>query len=199
MRCRECKALLWDYLDGELSDAGRTSVETHLAACAQCSLAHERLRAFPLQPSQLTAVPPPPDFTTRLMRRIEPLPPPRELAGVGERNGAFGSAIGVILACSSAAAAVTLGLLSLSAMALLTGGPPPARLYSAGEPIDRIANALGVWIAAQFWALLSWPVLIALCGMQVVLATLWFRIVVAPQRRTPPGYGAARGPLPRRR
>jgi len=78
MRCRECESLLWSYVDGELAEGQRQTVEGHLAGCPRCTLAFERLRAFPLRLGHLTAVAPPPDFTTRLMRRIEPLPPPRE-------------------------------------------------------------------------------------------------------------------------
>jgi hypothetical protein len=60
MRCRECRALLWGYIDRELSDSQQEAIVQHLADCNGCALAHERLRAFPLRPNQMTAVTPPP-------------------------------------------------------------------------------------------------------------------------------------------
>lgn len=184
MRCRECRALLWSYVDCELAGQQHRAVEQHLDGCAPCRLAHERVRVFPLQIGHVSAVPPPPDFTARLMRRIEVLPPPSELHPVDppRRISPFGGATGAILAFSAAAAAVLLGLLSSSFLALLDGRETPAALVNADLPLQSIAVALGGWLAAQVWAILSWPVLLALWGMQVVLAMLWFR-VVAPRRR----------------
>ena len=188
MRCRECDALLWSYVDRELPEAQRAAVEEHLAGCARCALALERTRAFPLRIGQMTAVPPPPDFTVRLMRRIEPLPPPCELVGVlraAGGGGRPGGALGVVLAFSAAAAAVTLGLLSTAVMALLSDRPLPVPLPAVNTPVHSIADALNVRVAAELWTILSWPVLSALWGMLIVLATLWFRMAAA--RRREPG------------
>ncbi|MDP9375856.1 MAG: anti-sigma factor [Chloroflexota bacterium] len=184
MRCRECEALLWEYVDRELSDTQRRAVEAHLAGCLRCVLALERTRAFPLRISQMTAVPPPPDFTARLMRRIEPLPPPCDLVAVVNRGGGEGpaGALGVVLAFSAAAAAVTLGLLSTAVMALLSDRPLPVPLSDVNTWVRDIADALNVRVTAELWTLLSWPVLSALWGMLIVLAILWFRVAGSRRR-----------------
>ena len=37
LSCEEVVQLLWDYLDGELDDARRDRVRTHLATCDHCA------------------------------------------------------------------------------------------------------------------------------------------------------------------
>ena len=185
MRCRECEALLWSYVDGELVESRRRAIDAHLNACPRCALAFERLCAFPLRRGQLAVAAPPPDFTTRLMRRIEPLPPPRELA-LPPPPVPFRGAAGAVLAFASAAAALLLGLISTSALALLSGrslaGPLPIQWRT---PLDGITfsltDLLRLGAVAGVWMLFSWPVLAAVAGMLVVLALLWFRLV-APRR-----------------
>lgn len=184
MRCRECKALLWSYIDRELAEQQRRAVETHLNDCDACRFERERLLTFPLRVGDLPVVPPPPDFTARLMRRIEVLPPPNELqlGPRSSRGSPFDGAAGAILAFSVAAAAMVLGVVSTTFLALLDGR---ARLAPAGDaavPFQSIAAALGGWLAAQLSVILSWPVLLAFWGMQLVLAVLWFR-AIAPRRR----------------
>ena len=184
MCCRECRALLWSYVDRELSDSQQDAVVQHLADCNACALAHERLRAFPLHPNQMTAVAPPPDFTARLMRRIKVLPPPRQLAtmpGATARRDGLGGMAGALVALSAAAAALLLGLLSTCAVALLSGASFPLSA-APSLPLRGIVAAVGDWFTAEARVLLSWPVLLALCGMQLVLAILWLRVVV-PRRR----------------
>jgi len=184
MRCRECESLLWSYVDGELAEGQRQTVEGHLAGCPRCALALERLRAFPLRLGHLTAVAPPPDFTTRLMRRIEPLPPPRELAGLASTQG-YGplrGPMGAFLALASAAAAVLIGLFSTSALALLTGQQVASSFANAKFPQSfSIAQVLSLAWLGSVLLLLSWPVMAALGGMLAVLSLLWFRSV-APRR-----------------
>lgn len=184
MRCRECRALLWSYIDCELPVARQRAVETHLDACLSCRLAHERFLAFPLQVGNVSAIPPPPDFTTRLMRRIEVLPPPSELrlADHTQRGGAFGSAVGAVLAFSVAAAAVLLGLISTSLLALLNGRAVPISFSTSGGPLQSLVSGIGGWLATQLLLILSWPVLLALLGMQIALAALWFRVVTTRRR-----------------
>lgn len=181
MRCRECRSLLWGYIDRELPEQQRRAVETHLDDCGACRFERERLLAFPLRVGDLSTVPPPPDFTARLMRRIEVLPPPNELPQL-PHGGPFGGAFGAVLAFSVAAAAVMLGVISTSFLALLDGRVGSVSISDSDLPLQSIATAFGGWLATQLSAILTWPVLLALWGMQLVLAALWFR-VVAPRRR----------------
>ena len=186
MRCRECEASLWSYIDGELPEDRQRLVDDHLAGCARCTLALERLRAFPLRLGMPYAATPPPDFTARLMRRIEPLPPPRDLI-VPAHPLPFRGPFGAVVAFASAAAALLLGLISTSALALMSGRSLAGPLLSVRSqvPLNGISfSAADLWrlgTLAGVWMLFSWPVLAALAGILVVLALLWFRLV-APRR-----------------
>lgn len=44
MRCDEIRPMLSGYLDGELDEKSRQTVERHLATCANCRTEHERLK-----------------------------------------------------------------------------------------------------------------------------------------------------------
>lgn len=177
MRCRECESLLWIYLDDELPDAERRAVATHLATCSHCAQALDRLRAFPLRTARLQVVAPPPDFTARLMQRITPLPPPREIAAEQARLSNWHGPTGMVVAFTAAAAAIVLGLLSTTAIAFVSG----QRLaIVSGSSASGIANAIGAGVAVAFWQHLSWSIILALVGMLITLAVLWFR-VVAPR------------------
>ncbi|HEU5328594.1 MAG: anti-sigma factor family protein [Thermomicrobiales bacterium] len=181
MRCRECELLLWSYVDGELPAADRQAVSAHLAGCQQCSLALQRLRTFPLQPGQLPFVAPPPDFTMRLMQRITVLPSPHELAA---QQVALQSMVNtparMMIAFSAAAAAVLVGIISTAAMAMVSG----RAVINGGTMLARqnVANSLGNWFVTEYHLLFSWPVLVALVGMQFVLVVLWIG-VVAPRQQ----------------
>ncbi len=185
MRCRECEASLWSYLDGELPEDRQRLVDDHLATCARCALALEQLRDFPLRPGMFTAVPPP-DFTARLMRRIEPLPPPRDLV-LPAHPLPFRGPFGAVVAFASAAAALLLGLISTSALALMSGRSLAGPILSVRSQVPwngipfSTADLWRLGTLAGVWVLFSWPVLAALAGMLVVLALLWFRLVV-PRR-----------------
>src|SRR5207248_404582 len=119
------------------------TVEGHLAGCPRCALALERLRAFPLRLGHLTAVAPPPDFTTRLMRRIEPLPPPRELAGLASAQG-YGplrGPMGAILALASAAAGARPGPLADCGLWIADCGVGRRRRQRATRPARAIPQS----------------------------------------------------------
>lgn len=196
MRCRECESLLWSYIDDELPESQRQALASHLAECPFCGAAHDELRAFPLQVGNLRAVPPPPDFTARLMQRIAPLPTPQELSLQGQRPRLDGwnRPLGALMAFSAAAAAIFLGLISTAMLALANGQPLPR--IETGNSASGIANAIGVGVVVAFWQHLSWPIVAALAGMLAVLVFLWLRVV------TPQGWADQRQglrPLPRRR
>lgn len=177
MRCRECESMLWIYLDGELPDAERRAVAMHLAGCPRCAQALDQLRAFPLRTTRLQVMAPPPDFTARLMQRITPLPSPQELATQHARTSGWHGPMGMAVAFSAAAAAIILGLISTTAIALAGGQRLPIQ---SGGSASGIANAIGAGVVIAFWQHLSWTIIIALIGMVVTLAVLWSR-VVAPR------------------
>lgn len=174
MRCRECESMLWVYLDDELPEGERRAVSSHLAGCPRCAQALDQLRAFPLQTARLHVVPPPPDFTARLMQRITPLPTPQELALQRDRPGGWQGPLGMAVAFSAAAAAIFLGLLSTAALALAGGQRLPLEF---GNSASGIANAIGAGVAVALWQHLSWAVIITLVGMVATLTILWFRVV----------------------
>jgi anti-sigma factor RsiW len=181
MRCRECESLVWEYLDDDLPEAQRRLVADHLATCPACTGLYRQMRSFPVPVGQLQAMPPPPDFTARLMQRITPLPTPNELAAQQARttrtyNGPFGT----MIAFAAAAAAILLGLVSTSAMAVFSG-----RTIVEGQPgsaDDPFYHALQVWVVDQVWPLITLPIVATLAVMLAALTLLWVR-VVAPRRR----------------
>ena len=46
MNCQEAMAVLWDYLDGELSTEREAAMRWHLEVCAPCLKHHAFERAF---------------------------------------------------------------------------------------------------------------------------------------------------------
>lgn len=46
LNCRDAMAVLWDYLDGELSTEREAAVRSHLEVCRPCLGHHEFERAF---------------------------------------------------------------------------------------------------------------------------------------------------------
>jgi len=68
MNCREVRALLSSYLDGEVDDAIRCSIDAHLAGCASCKSEFEAISK-----------------TVRMIRKLRDLDPgtkPEELPGL---------------------------------------------------------------------------------------------------------------------
>ncbi|MDP2857435.1 MAG: zf-HC2 domain-containing protein [Bacillota bacterium] len=67
MNCRDVRALLSCYLDGEVDDTVRQSIEAHLAGCAPCKSEFEAISK-----------------TVRMIRRLQDLDPgkkPEPFAG----------------------------------------------------------------------------------------------------------------------
>jgi len=176
MRCRECESLLWAFIDGELPPAQRQAVAEHLESCPQCSRAYEQLCAFPLQMGQLQMATPSADFSARVMERIALLPPPSQLAAQyeGRRPYPWSGPTGVVVAFA-AAAAIILGLIGTSALALLGGS------LAGGSGGGGIASSIGRGVVFSAWGHLSLPIGLALAAMLAILTVLWFR-VVAPRR-----------------
>lgn len=184
MRCRECEAVLWGYVDRELAPSELPVVEAHLRECARCAAALERVRAFPLHALKLRCAAPPLDFTERLMRRIESLPTPREYAPLNVRGGARRQLPMIVLAVSASAAAVLLGLLSTSLFALV------ARDLAAGQaPLDVPSlTAIGLADLTKIWSWFNgnssmvWSALVVLGLMVTVLTLLWQQLLESGSR-----------------
>lgn len=181
MRCRECEAVLWSYVDRELTLADRRAVEAHIVACARCAGALERVRAFPLNAIELRCAAPPPDFTERLMRRIEPLPTPRDYALQARASGMPHQLPALALAFTAAAAAVLLGLFSTSLFALLVRDASRRKgtldLPSVASIGLADATLVWHWVAVNAGAIGSALVVIAL--MVGVFALLWRHLLDA--------------------
>lgn len=66
IHCEEVIASLLEYLDGELDDARRASIEGHLAECRGCFSRAEFERALRNKLQALASVPPPASLKRRL-------------------------------------------------------------------------------------------------------------------------------------
>jgi hypothetical protein len=122
---------------------------------------------------------PPADFSARLMERIVLLPPPSQLAAQYEqrRPHPWTGPIGMVVAFSAAAAAIILGLISTSAIALTDG----SLTGNKGTVGGGIASSISGGVVFSAWEHLSVPIFLALAVMLAILTVLWFR-VVAPRR-----------------
>lgn len=179
MRCRECEAVLWSYVDRELAPPERRAVETHLQHCERCTEALERVNAFPLNTIELRYAAPPTDFTDRLMRRIEHLPAPRDIALRRQDDASNHQLPMFALAITSAAAAVLIGLFTASLFALLVrdATAPRVRLDLPSIAAIGLADMTKVWswLSVNTSTLASAFVVLAL--MVAVLALLWRQLV----------------------
>jgi anti-sigma factor RsiW len=179
MRCRECESLVWEYLDDDLPEAQRRLVADHLATCHRCTGLYQQMRSFPVPAGQIQAMPPPPDFTSKLMQRIIPLPTPNELAAQQSRSSrSYSGPFGTMVAFATAAAAILLGLISTSAMAIFSGRTV---LSSSSTENGPFYHALQIWVIDQVWPLITLPIIATLAVMLAALTLLWVR-VVAPRR-----------------
>lgn len=134
--CEDIRALLDDYLDGDLDDLARQRVEGHLSACPSCRREVDELE--------------------RLLRRAAALPraltPRRDLwPGVASRLGGRGSWTGLAAAAALLAAAGLAGWLVSSppqrpgrsagpGAVVPAAAPPPANLAGAAAGDMRRAS-----------------------------------------------------------
>jgi len=70
MRCNLALKYLSQHLDGELSPRVREKIETHLAACADCTREYQRLQAIRALTRDLLAKDPGPHFYGCVSRRL---------------------------------------------------------------------------------------------------------------------------------
>lgn len=130
MSCRALRKLLSPYLDGELAPAQQERVAAHLAACAACAAALQRLRGAARAVEQLDALEPSAGFDAGFARKLAQAQtaPPQRARSLWRRLGlpAFAAT-----ALAGSAAAILL---------LVTGGQPgaPAAPVSDLELAQRI-------------------------------------------------------------
>lgn len=181
MRCRECEAVLWSYVDRELAPHERRTVEAHIQHCERCAVALERIHAFPLNAIELRFAAPPTDFTDRLMRRIEQLPAPREIAVLRQDNASSFQLPTVALAITAAAAAVLIGLFTASLFAILANDAtaPPVPLDFPSIAAIGLADMTMVWSWLSMNASTLGMALVVLALMAAVLVLLWRQLVEA--------------------
>jgi anti-sigma factor (TIGR02949 family) len=91
MPCRDLDNLLYPYLDGELVEGDRASVESHLASCEACRAACDRERSMLLliRSRAKTAAPPAPDaLRARLVGQLHSEERSRRMRAVGKLTAA---------------------------------------------------------------------------------------------------------------
>jgi anti-sigma factor RsiW len=72
-----------DLLDGDLDDAGRRSLEEHVAECENCARRHEGMRALEQWARTLRPRSPSARFADCVMARLEPERPVRKTSATG--------------------------------------------------------------------------------------------------------------------
>lgn len=177
--------MLWSYVDRELAPLERRAVDAHLQDCERCTAALERVRAFPLNTIKLRYTAPPSDFTDRLMRRIENLPPPCDFALHPQDDASNHRLPALALAITAAAAAVLIGLFTASLFVLLARDTT-----ASGVALDfpGIA-AIGLADMTKVWSWLSmntrtlWSALPIVALMLTVLTFLWRQLVESESTR----------------
>ncbi|MGH9591909.1 MAG: anti-sigma factor family protein [Bryobacteraceae bacterium] len=76
MNCADFEILLCDYLDGTLAEAGRKTVESHIATCVSCAAMSEDVKSAVSFMERAAAANPPAELLTRILHEI----PGRDLA-----------------------------------------------------------------------------------------------------------------------
>ena len=76
MSCQDYEALIGDYVDGDIDEARRASLESHLATCASCRAVVADFSVIRAATLTLEAHVPPPDVWRRLSAAIEAEPKP---------------------------------------------------------------------------------------------------------------------------
>ncbi len=150
------------YVDDALAGPERAACEAHVAACADCRLLVESYRALGDALEGLDAPAPPPDFTLRVMDRIDAL----EHARAVERwlaGGILAAAIAAAALLAAVAGADTWARVTAAVVTGLTGLGQAIAI--AGDVTSPVFRALRLQIAVacclaaiplllSFWRLL---------------------------------------------
>jgi hypothetical protein len=135
MKCADIEALLCDYVDGTLGEAGRAQVDGHVQNCAACaSMLEDSLAAVRFMDG-VDDLEAPPELITRILYKTQVEPPPRET----ESRSWFGRLFAPILQ-PRFAMGMAMTILSFSMIGRMAGIPQrpltaadlePARIWSA--------------------------------------------------------------------
>jgi len=171
--------LIYRYLDDDLDPAGREEFEGHLGRCPACRRAVDERRLIARAAASLPPLEMPPDFSRRVLARIEDRP----------KVSVFGwLALGSTAVVSLMAVAVVLLVLSGRSLAQIVGGlegfivstfKSGAVLF--GKVTSLVALVLRVLgqLLSAFWgglssltAVVPWPVwVISLAVLLLIIAT----------------------------
>jgi anti-sigma factor RsiW len=141
--CPEIEEQLSAYLDGELRDEERETVDAHLAGCPECTSILEGLRETIRSVGSLPRLEAPEGFSDRMMGRIKP----RRVTPIGWRIGALVAAasvmlvvslyVGGILGSGDREGRLSARLHTKAPEAKLAGEPAPAAPVEEGHAVGR--------------------------------------------------------------
>jgi len=148
-RCQTLGDMLSAYHDGELGKQERRAVETHIAACPDCRETRDDLKRVGALLAGLTPILPSPQWTARLLDRLDSGPPSGGAAGSGGAGGGggdgglpaapgLGSAVPWI-ALAVGAPIVAAGLL-VGGWLFFRDGPPPTPTPAVAGPLPPAAS-----------------------------------------------------------
>lgn len=99
LTCRQVRAVLVDYQDGSLPEAGREAVEAHLGACRECRWQLAALNRVDLDLRRaLKPVEVPAGFTEQVMGRLRSQPAPERVGWAAPWAAVAAAAAALVLA-----------------------------------------------------------------------------------------------------
>jgi anti-sigma factor RsiW len=180
MRHEDAYGLMMAAVDGELDNAGRRSLEAHLASCQPCAREWQALVAIEALFRHAPALSPAAGFTTRTLARL-----PESRYRIWLISGVYGLLLlsGII----PLAALVWIGLLLAPAIR------QPALLRTLVQSAEQVLPAIGAVLSA-LWrgiagagaivgenpAIVGW--LLVMAGLVWVWATVYDQLVLQPAR-----------------
>lgn len=145
MDCEKADSLLLDELYGELDEVTSAALQKHLAGCATCSAAFDKLSATRRMVAQ-DLVPIPDDLEDRIMAKVEAKEPPATTSNVVRLEPRFSRVVSAMgrwaMRPQTAMAAVFLLMIGSSAL-LLKGrvkrSPEAVTVTEQGAPVAAVA------------------------------------------------------------
>lgn len=136
MKCSACRSRLAAYQDGELSHGDAVLIAGHIAACAECSAAYQRMASVETMLEGFPGIEPANAFTAAVMAKIAALPVPRPSPARLWWIGAY-----VVAAWAVLAALVSTRTIIWQSFVAVAAGLV-ARIGVAGVDLLRVAQHL---------------------------------------------------------